>query len=191
MPAPIRVAVTGAAGQIGYALLFRLASGEIFGADQPVLLHLVDVPPAMGGLDGIHMELDACAFPTLPGVVKAASDVHAKILERIGADTVIFPEKNMGERVAYSLVSGSVIDHIELSDDVSVIEIVVNRSLSGKTLRDLNLRNRMGLTIVAIKRNNHVNVFVSPDEPLREGDILVAVGPNDGVQKLSKITEKG
>lgn len=124
-------------------------------------------------------------------VVKAASDVHAKILERIGADTVIFPEKNMGERVAYSLVSGSVIDHIELSDDVSVIEIVVNKALSGKTLRDLNLRNRMGLTVVAIKRDNHVSVFVSPDEPLREGDILIAVGPNDGVQKLSKITEKG
>jgi len=124
-------------------------------------------------------------------VVKAASDVHAKILERIGADTVIFPEKNMGERVAYSLVSGSVIDHIELSDDISVIEIVVNKALSGKTLRDLNLRNRMGLTVVAIKRNNHVNVFVSPDEPLRESDILIAVGPNDGVQKLSKLTEKG
>ncbi|MCA9097281.1 MAG: malate dehydrogenase [Planctomycetaceae bacterium] len=74
MPAPIRVAVTGAAGQIGYALLFRLASGEIFGADQPVILHLVEVPPAMGGLDGIHMELDDCAFPTLHGVVKADSD---------------------------------------------------------------------------------------------------------------------
>lgn len=124
-------------------------------------------------------------------VVKAASDVHGKILERIGADTVIFPEKDMGERVAYSLVSGSVIDHIELSEDISVVEIVVSKGLSGKTLRDLNLRNRMGLTIVAIKRNHNVNVFVSPDEPLREGDILVAVGPNEGVQKLGKITEKG
>ncbi|MEX1231434.1 MAG: malate dehydrogenase [Planctomycetaceae bacterium] len=74
MKAPIRVAVTGAAGQIGYAILFRIASGEVFGADQPVILHLVEVPPVMGALDGVHMELDDCAFPTLVGVVKADSD---------------------------------------------------------------------------------------------------------------------
>lgn len=74
MTTPLRVAITGAAGQIGYSLLFRIASGEVFGARQPVILHLVEVPPAMKGLDGIHMELDDCAFPTLAGVVKADSD---------------------------------------------------------------------------------------------------------------------
>ncbi|HAD60316.1 MAG TPA: malate dehydrogenase [Planctomycetaceae bacterium] len=74
MSAPIRVAVTGAAGQIGYSLLFRIASGQVFGPDQPVILHLVEIPPAMGALDGVHMELDDCAFPTLAGVVKADSD---------------------------------------------------------------------------------------------------------------------
>src|SRR5215217_3148482 len=74
MTAPIRVAVTGSAGQIGYAMIFRLASGGAFGPNQPVILHLIEVPPAMGGLEGIHMELDDCAFPTLAGVVKADSD---------------------------------------------------------------------------------------------------------------------
>lgn len=74
MTAPIRVAVTGSAGQIGYAMIFRLASGEIFGPNQPVILHLVEVPPVMAALDGVHMELDDCAFPTLHGVVKASSD---------------------------------------------------------------------------------------------------------------------
>ena len=74
MTAPIRVAVTGAAGQIGYSLIFRIASGEVFGPNQPVVLHLVEVPPAMGALEGVHMELDDCAFPTLAGVVKADSD---------------------------------------------------------------------------------------------------------------------
>lgn len=74
MTAPIHVAVTGAAGQIGYAMTFRLACGEIFGPDQPVVLHLVEVPPVMGALDGVHMELDDCAFPTLAGVVKKDSD---------------------------------------------------------------------------------------------------------------------
>lgn len=74
MASPLRVAVTGAAGQIGYALVFRLASGEVFGPDQPVILHLVEVPPVMPSLDGVHMELDDCAFPTLVDVVKADSD---------------------------------------------------------------------------------------------------------------------
>lgn len=74
MKPPIRVAVTGAAGQIGYALLFRLASGEVFGADQPVILHLIELPQALAALDGIEMELDDCAFDTLAGVVKADSD---------------------------------------------------------------------------------------------------------------------
>ncbi len=74
MKPPIRVAVTGAAGQIGYALLFRLASGEVFGHDQPVILHLIELPQAKAALDGIEMELDDCAFDTLAGVVKADSD---------------------------------------------------------------------------------------------------------------------
>lgn len=74
MTTPIRVAVTGAAGQIGYAMIFRLASGEIFGPDQPVILQLVEVPPVMPALDGVHMELDDCAFPLLAGVEKADSD---------------------------------------------------------------------------------------------------------------------
>ena len=75
MADPIRVAVTGAAGNIGHALVFRLASGEVFGPDQPVILHLVEDPPVLlKALDGVEMELDDCAFPTLAGVVKADSD---------------------------------------------------------------------------------------------------------------------
>jgi len=65
---PIRVAVTGAAGHIGYSLLFRLAAGDLFGADQPVVLHLIEIEPAMKALEGIVMELSDCAFPLLAGV---------------------------------------------------------------------------------------------------------------------------
>jgi malate dehydrogenase len=68
---PIRVAVTGAAGQIGYALLFRIASGAMLGDDQPVILQLLEVTPALKALDGVHMELDDCAFPLLDSVVKS------------------------------------------------------------------------------------------------------------------------
>ena len=74
MASPIRVAVTGAAGQIGYALIFRLASGAVFGPDQSVIIHMVEIPPVLPALDGVEMELDDCAFPTLAGVVKADSD---------------------------------------------------------------------------------------------------------------------
>ena len=68
--APVRVAVTGAAGQIGYSLLFRIASGAVLGPDQPVILQLLEITPALGALDGVGMELDDCAFPLLAGVEK-------------------------------------------------------------------------------------------------------------------------
>ena len=69
---PIRVAVTGAAGQIGYSLLFRIASGAMFGANQPVILHLIEIEPALPALSGVVMELDDCAFPLLKGVIATA-----------------------------------------------------------------------------------------------------------------------
>ena len=70
---PIRVAVTGAAGQIGYSLLFRIASGAMFGPDQPVILHLIEIEPALPALGGVVMELDDCAFPLLKGIVPTAN----------------------------------------------------------------------------------------------------------------------
>jgi malate dehydrogenase len=70
---PLRIAVTGAAGQIGYSLLFRIASGAMFGPDQPVILHLIEIEPALPALNGVVMELDDCAFPLLKGVVPTAN----------------------------------------------------------------------------------------------------------------------
>src|SRR6266516_1374900 len=70
---PIRVAVTGAAGQIGYSLLFRIASGALFGPKQPIILHLVEIEPALPALHGVVMELDDCAFPLLAGMVPTAN----------------------------------------------------------------------------------------------------------------------
>ncbi len=73
MKAPIRIAITGAAGQIGYSLLFRIASGSMFGPDQPVILHLIEIEPALPALGGVVMELQDCAFPLLQGIVATAS----------------------------------------------------------------------------------------------------------------------
>jgi malate dehydrogenase len=83
---PVRVAITGAAGQIGYSLLFRVASGSMFGPDQPVILHLLEITPALGALAGVVMELEDCAFPLLDGVVQtddagtAFGDVNYAVL---------------------------------------------------------------------------------------------------------------
>ena len=73
MPEPVHVAITGAAGQIGYSLLFRVAAGDMLGPDKPVVLHLLEITPALGALKGVVMELDDCAFPTLAGVVQTDS----------------------------------------------------------------------------------------------------------------------
>src|SRR5713101_5239170 len=86
MTSPIKVAVTGAAGQIGYSLIFRIASGEMFGADQPIALHLIEIPNALGALGGVVMELHDCAFPLLQSIVPTADldegfrDVHWALL---------------------------------------------------------------------------------------------------------------
>src|SRR6266446_3365354 len=72
MKSPLKIAVTGAAGQIGYSLIFRVASGEMFGVDRPIALHLIEIPDALGALDGIVMELHDCAFPLLQSVVPTA-----------------------------------------------------------------------------------------------------------------------
>ena len=69
MKTPVRVAITGAAGQIGYALLFRIAAGDMLGKDQPVILHLLEITPALDALKGVVMELNDCAFPLLQGIV--------------------------------------------------------------------------------------------------------------------------
>jgi malate dehydrogenase len=95
---PVRVAVTGAAGQIGYSLLFRIASGSMLGPDQPVILQLLEITPALGALDGVAMELEDCAFPLLAGIVKtddadvAFGDVDVALL--VGA----MPRKEGMER---------------------------------------------------------------------------------------------
>src|SRR6267154_4468166 len=73
MKSPLKVAVTGAAGQIGYSLLFRIASGSMFGPDQPVILHLIEIEPALDALNGVVMELDDCAFPLLKSVVPTSN----------------------------------------------------------------------------------------------------------------------
>lgn len=92
--------------------------------------------------------------------VKAQNDYHEKVLNKIGADRVVHPERDMGRRIAHKIISNNVLDYLELSDEYSLIEIVANSRLAGHSLLDLDIRARYGINIVAIKRGKEV--IVSP-----------------------------
>ncbi len=125
-------------------------------------------------------------------VAKAQSDVHAKVLFRIGADRVVFPERDMGERVAHNLIATNILEFIELSPEHSIIEFAVLDVWIGKDLRDLNLRAKYGVNVVAIRNINddeHINVSPKADNEIKEGDILIVIGSNEDLRKLERKAE--
>jgi len=122
-------------------------------------------------------------------ITKANNAMHAKVLRKIGADKVIFPEKDMGARVAHNLVSSNILEYIELSSDYSIAEFVSPVSWSGKNLIELQLRGKYGINVVAIKRNNEIDVSPSADEEIESGDIIVAIGSIEDLNKLEHVIE--
>lgn len=123
-------------------------------------------------------------------VAKGNSALHAKVLKKIGADRVVLPEQDMGVRVAHNLLSSSILDFIELSPDYSVMEIEVVSNWDSKTLGDLNLRSKFGITVMAIKDGKKVNVSPSADEVLKAGDILVVIGSLDDLTRVEEAIAK-
>ena len=117
-------------------------------------------------------------------VCKAKNDLHAKVLQKIGADRIILPEKDMGVRVAYNLVSSSILDYIELSPDYSVMEFQVLGEWSNKTLNELNLRSKYDINVMAIKQNGKINLSPKADDVLKEKDTLVVMGSAKSLTKL-------
>ena len=117
-------------------------------------------------------------------IAKGHSDLHAKVLYKIGADRVVLPEKDMGIRVAHNLVSANILDYIELSDDYSVMEIQVLHEWAGKTLNELKLRSKYGINVMAIKRGDEVNLSPAADDIIEENDIIVAIGSAEDLSKL-------
>lgn len=117
-------------------------------------------------------------------IAKGNSDLHAKVLYKIGADRVILPEKDMGVRVAHNLVSSSILDYIELSPDYSIIEIDTPKEWQNKTIRELSLRSKYGINVMAIKRQNDVNISPYAEDIIEPGDVVVAIGSADDLSKL-------
>lgn len=119
-------------------------------------------------------------------VAKALNDLHAKVLAKIGADKIVFPERDMGVRVARTLATGNVLEHIDLSPDYSMEEIAAPHRLVGKTLGELSLRARHGTMVVAIKRDNNIIVAPGAEDMIKEGDILVIVGPTRALERFQE-----
>ncbi|RKL68844.1 potassium transporter Trk [Salipaludibacillus neizhouensis] len=107
---------------------------------------------------------------------KAQNDYHHKVLEKIGADRIFHPEKDMGNRIAEFLTSEKVIDYIDLSAEYSIVEILATNKVNGKTIVDLDVRAKYGCTIIAIKQKGKVDVTPNPMDPLYAGDIIVVIG---------------
>ncbi len=129
-------------------------------------------------------------------VAKAVTPLHGRILEKLGVSRVIFPEREMAIRVAHSLVMPNAIDYIELSRDFSIVELPAPASFVDRSLKQLELRPRFGLTLIAIKRRTDgsdvvmTNIAPSADELIRKGDVLAILGSNDRLNQLDELLAK-
>jgi trk system potassium uptake protein len=117
-------------------------------------------------------------------VAKAKNSLHGRMLEKVGADKVVYPERDMGARVAHNTISRNVLDYIELSPNLSIVEVKAPQELIDKSLQEANLRPRFGINVVAIKRGEELNVSPKAEDAILAGDVLVVIGGNEGIQSL-------
>src|SRR6056297_2945970 len=140
--------------------------------------------------DNIHANILASLILKELGVgyvvVKAQDSLHGKVLTKVGADRVVYPERDMGVRIAHNLISSNVLDYIEFAPDYSIVEIIATSSMVGKSLSELELRSKYGVNVMAIKRGQQINVTPGADDKVLEGDTLVVMGEN---KKLNRVKE--
>ncbi|MDX6152112.1 potassium channel family protein [Marinococcus sp. PL1-022] len=123
----------------------------------------------------------------IPSVwVKAQNFHHHKVLDKIGADKIIHPEHDMGNRIAQHLVSDRVIDYIELSAEYSIIEITAPASMHKKTLAQLDIRAKYGVTVLGIRRGKDVNISPTAQDRLYKEDVLIAIGHNNDLRRFEE-----
>ncbi len=136
-------------------------------------------------LEASVMAVTLCKEAGVKNVIaKCANEMQQKILLRVGADKVVFPENESGIRLAKNLLSSGFIDMISLSKDASIIEIDVRDEWCGKNLIELNLRKKYGFNIVAIKKGERVNVNINPEQPLEAETTLIVIA---NIAKLGKL----
>jgi trk system potassium uptake protein TrkA len=117
-------------------------------------------------------------------VAKASTELQGKVLEKIGADIVVFPERDMGERVARWLVSKNIIDQINLSPDYSLVELAAPPQFIGATLQESAMREKYGISVLAIRRGNDFIIAPEARQKIEKGDILIVIGQNVKLKAL-------
>ncbi len=117
-------------------------------------------------------------------IAKCSSEMNCKILEKVGADRVIFPEKESGIRLAKNLISSGFVDMLDISDDVSMVELEVRPEWENRSLKELNLRKKYGINIVAVLENDQVIVNIDPDRPLKKDMSLIVIADTARLAKF-------
>ena len=117
-------------------------------------------------------------------LAKAKNDLHAKVLKKIGADSIIFPEKEIGQSVARNLVSGEFVDWISLSPDYSITEIAVPEKWIGKSLSEIDVRRTKDVNVVGVRIGEKIQVTIDPEEPLQKEMMLIMIGSNEALEKF-------
>lgn len=120
-------------------------------------------------------------------VCKAHDETHRQVLLKLGADQVVIPEQEQATRLARSLASHNVLDYIELSDEYGIIEVPAPKSWVGKSLKELNVRAKLGVNILAIKQGPDINVSPGADQPIGSKDIMVVLGDTAALEKVQKL----
>jgi len=120
-------------------------------------------------------------------VCKAHDEIHRQVLKKLGADRVVIPEQENAARLAKSLASHNVLDYIELSEDYGIIDVPAPKSWWDKSLIELNIRAKLGVNILAVKRDGNITVSPSADFRILEGDIMVVLGDTAALKAVQKL----
>ena len=119
-------------------------------------------------------------------LAKAKNELHAKVLKKIGADSIIFPEKEIGQSVARNLVSGEFVDWISLSPDYSITEIQVPEKWIGKSLSEIDVRRTKDVNVVGVRIGEKIQVTIDPEEPLQKEMMMIMIGSNEALEKFGE-----
>lgn len=178
-----KIIVNEIASEVTYAVQMDVTNEDA--------LKSIGVEKMDGVIVAINENLEASVMATLlvkelgvPYVVaKAETEMQKKILEKIGADKVVFPEKEMGVRLAKN-IAGNFLDVFDLSSKDSMVELKVKEEWIGKSIRELDFRNRYHLNIVAFRRDGKLDSFPDPDDVLQRDDIIITVGKNEDLSRI-------
>ncbi len=123
-------------------------------------------------------------------VAKASSEIHGKLLKRVGADRVVFPERDAGRELAFSLMKPTILEGLELDEDHSIVEVAIPKEFNNKTLEELQLRNHYGLNVIAVECSGRFVMNPEPTQRLTAGSAMVVCGGNKDIQRLPSVGNK-